>query len=81
MTRETNKPADAGGAAAVTSSLPLGAAAGLELGLRLGDGLIFADLRYNRDLGVSKVEGNALTYTRSRYTLSLGYQFALFAVK
>ncbi|MDR1899475.1 MAG: hypothetical protein LBQ55_05660 [Treponema sp.] len=81
MTRETNNPEGAGGGAPWTMSPPLGVVAGLELGFRLGGGLAFTDLRYNAGLGSAKMDGDPLAYTRSRFTLSLGYQFALFGRK
>jgi hypothetical protein len=77
MAWETNNPGGGDDVYPYTVSLPLGLTGGLELAFPLGPGLIFIDGRYNTDLGTVKVEGDALVYTQSRFTLSLGYQFTL----
>ncbi|MFP3090866.1 hypothetical protein LQZ21_11130 [Treponema sp. TIM-1] len=55
---------------------PLGLILGLEGGLRLGPGELFADLRFSRDIGTTMIR-QGIQYSRSRLTLSLGYKFRL----
>jgi hypothetical protein len=77
MAWETNNPNDEGGSYAYEVSPPLGVLGGIEVGFRLGPGLIFADLRYSIDLGTTtETDRNILAYSRSQFSLSLGYQFA-----
>jgi hypothetical protein len=78
MAWETSNPRGGEDSYPYKVSPPLGVIGGLELGFRLGPGLIFTDLRYSADLGTTEAEGDLLSYTRSRFALSLGYQFALF---
>ncbi|MDR1636507.1 MAG: PorT family protein [Treponema sp.] len=57
---------------------PLGFVIGMDLGLRLGPGELFMDLRYTRDFGMTIVRnGNEPQYIRDRITMGLGYKFGL----
>ncbi|MDR1107864.1 MAG: hypothetical protein LBL19_02395 [Spirochaetaceae bacterium] len=64
-------------------SPPLGLIWGADVALRLGPGDLFADLRFNKDIGMSVVKGGqGLQYSRSRFALSVGYKlFVLGRVK
>jgi hypothetical protein len=55
---------------------PVGLILGVEAGLRLGPGELFADLRFGRDIGMTMIR-QGIQYTRTRLGLSLGYKFKL----
>jgi hypothetical protein len=57
---------------------PIGFLFGLDVGLPLGPGSLFFDLRYGRDFGITLVQSaDELPYIRNRLSLSLGYKFLL----
>jgi hypothetical protein len=57
---------------------PIGFLFGADVGLPLGPGSLFFDLRYGRDFGITLVESaDELLYLRNRLSLSLGYKFLL----
>jgi hypothetical protein len=59
----------------ITSSM--GFAAGGSLGVKLGPGILFADVRYMRDFGNTKIEGENFTmdiYNRSLLSFGIGYE-------
>jgi hypothetical protein len=57
---------------------PLGVLFGGALGISLGRGILFADIRYARDLGNTVAGNNAATiWNRSALMFNLGYQFSL----
>jgi hypothetical protein len=63
-------------------SLPLGLLGGLSGALKLGPGILFADLRYAADLGRPEMPDPALkSYRRTMLTLAVGYEFGFFAKK
>jgi hypothetical protein len=63
-------------------SPPLGLLGGLSAGLKLGPGMLVADLRYAADLGEPDVRNrNMETYLRSMISFSLGYEWAFFTKK
>jgi hypothetical protein len=63
-------------------SPPWGLTGGLRGALKLGPGLIFAELRCAVDLGEPEPEGGAPgTYRRSMVTLGLGYELGFFPKK
>jgi hypothetical protein len=80
MTRKT-----AGSAIQLTTdytlSLPIGVTGGVEVGGRLGPGILFADLRYGADIGRTHINDSGLEFHRSRISLSLGYQLGFFKKK
>jgi hypothetical protein len=54
---------------------PIGFLAGMEIGISLGPGDVFLDLRFGRDLGMISVEGErGPRYFQDRIGLSLGYK-------
>jgi hypothetical protein len=57
----------------------LGLTAGLDLGMRLGPGIIFLDTRYSGDLGetVVWIDRDMVSYKRAMLSLSIGYELAL----
>jgi hypothetical protein len=61
-------------------SPPLGLLGGIGLGMPLGPGVIFADLRYTADLAEPEPQGGGgiKTYRRRGVTVSLGYELGLF---
>jgi hypothetical protein len=63
-------------------SPPLGLLGGLAAGLKLGPGMLVADLRYAIDLGAPEVRDRDMdTYRRSMISFSLGYEWAFFTRK
>ncbi|MDR3173442.1 MAG: hypothetical protein LBU19_04250 [Treponema sp.] len=63
-------------------SPPLGFVGGLTTGLKLGPGMIFADLRYAVDFGEPKPRnGDMESYRRSMISFCLGYEWAFFTKK
>jgi hypothetical protein len=63
-------------------SPPVGLLGGLSGAMKLGPGMIFADLRYAADLGeVEPAEGDIKTYLRSMGSLTFGYEWAFFTKK
>lgn len=79
MEKASADPQGSEGSFAFEQSLPLGLLGGMEMGVALGPGLVFVDLRYGHDLGNTQVsDDRGLKYIRNRITVSLGYQFALF---
>jgi hypothetical protein len=63
-------------------SPPVGLLGGLSGAMKLGPGMIFADLRYAADLGkVDPAGGDIKTYLRSMGSLTFGYEWAFFVKK
>ncbi|MDR2397775.1 MAG: penicillin-binding protein activator LpoB [Spirochaetaceae bacterium] len=59
---------------------PLGFMGGLDLGVKLGPGVLFLDARYGMDSGhtsLSDSGGTLQIYTRNMISLSVGYEFGL----
>jgi hypothetical protein len=64
--------------AAYKINLPIGFSAGVDLGYLLGPGRFFLDLRYSRNIGVTKIRSaSGLQYTKDMIGLTLGYKFIL----
>jgi hypothetical protein len=59
-------------------SPPLGLLVGLNGALKLGPGMIVADIRYAADLGDTK-GGDIKAYSRRALSLTVGYEFGFFA--
>jgi hypothetical protein len=79
MEKASADPYGSKGSFAFEQALPLGLVGGLEMGVALGPGVVFVDLRYGLDLDKTRIsDDRGLKYTRHRITFSLGYQFALF---
>ncbi|GHV75744.1 hypothetical protein AGMMS49942_05650 [Spirochaetia bacterium] len=79
MINETNKKIDEE-TADFSYPLPLGLTAGVEMGMHLGPGLLFLDIRYAADLAKTvRLSEDATTdlYHRNMVSLSLGYKFGL----
>jgi hypothetical protein len=62
-------------------SPPVGLLGGLSGAMKLGPGMIFADLRYAADLGEAEPAGDIKTYLRSMGSLTFGYEWAFFTKK
>jgi hypothetical protein len=58
-------------------TVPLGLTAGLNVGVRLGPGNLFFDLRYSFDFGETRRVDEEFSYVRSMLSLSVGYSFKL----
>jgi hypothetical protein len=61
-----------------------GLIAGVDLGIRLGPGVLFLDTRYGVDLGETRVhmdDGNEVRYNRGMLSFSIGYELALLEKK
>jgi hypothetical protein len=57
---------------------PVGFSVGVDLGFLLGPGRLLLDLRYSKNIGVTKVQRNGgLQYTKDMIGLTLGYKFIL----
>jgi hypothetical protein len=57
---------------------PFGLSLGIDAGLSLGPGELFAGLRFDRNLGLTILGGgNGMQYSRNRIGLSLGYKLLL----
>ncbi|MDR0450779.1 MAG: hypothetical protein LBH26_05910 [Treponema sp.] len=57
-----------------------GLTAGVDLGIRVGPGILFLDARYSSDLGETIVridDGSIVSYRRAMLSFSLGYELAL----
>lgn len=66
----------------VKIDLPLGIVVGIELSFPLGPGEIFTQMRYERDLDITRIsEGKGGQYVRSEAGLSLGYKFILWQAR
>jgi hypothetical protein len=63
------------------ASPPIGLTGGLSVGRKAGPGIVFADLRWDIDLGEVEPGKDIPAYRRSMITLSVGYEFAFFPVK
>jgi hypothetical protein len=76
----TTEEGKTGGSYEYAYSLQLGITFGVDLGVRLGPGILFLDLRYNGDLGntiVQMDDGTTREYTRNMFSFSLGYELAI----
>jgi hypothetical protein len=63
-------------------SPPVGLLGGVSGAMKLGPGMIFADLRYAADLGEPDPAGrDIITYLRSMGSLTFGYEWAFFTKK
>jgi hypothetical protein len=68
----------ANASSAYTVSPPMGFSFGVDLGFLLGPGRILLDLRYSKNIGVTKVQrDDGLQYTKDSIGLTLGYKFIL----
>jgi len=57
-------------------SLPIDLLLGVNLGIKLGPGIVFTDIRLLQDLGYIKAN-EADQYSRTKISITLGYDFAL----
>ena len=62
------------------NTLPVGYIAGFDLGIKLGPGVLFTDIRYAADIGKASRDSGDL-YTRHGLTFSLGYEIGLISKK
>jgi hypothetical protein len=63
---------------------PVGITGGVDFGIKLGPGALFLDARYSHDMGNTSInddDGTLAVYSRSKASLSLGYEFGLFEKK
>jgi hypothetical protein len=77
---KTGSPLDSEKTFSYSLSPPLGLLGGLSVGVPLGPGMIFADIRYAADLAEPELKdgGGITTYRRHMAVLSFGYEFGLF---
>jgi hypothetical protein len=71
---------DGGGAGSFSVSFPLGFIIGADMGIPLGPGELFIDLRYGRDIGITVIQ-NGPRYNRERTSVGMGYKFGFFKKK
>jgi hypothetical protein len=65
-----------------TMDIPWGISLGIDAGFPLGPGEIFAGLRFDRNLGLTKVRTqDRMEYSRYRIGLSLGYKFLIWKLR
>jgi TolB-like protein len=65
-------------------AVPVGVTGGADFGVKLGPGALFLDARYSHDLGntsISDDDGTLSVYSRSKASISLGYELGLFNKK
>jgi hypothetical protein len=62
------------------NTLPIGYIAGFDLGIKLGPGVLFTDIRYAADIGRAARDSGDL-YTRHGLSFSLGYEIGLISKK
>jgi hypothetical protein len=61
---------------------PIGFLLGMEIGISLGPGDLFIDLRFGRDIGITRVIGDTgPCYFQERIGISLGYKFLLWRAR
>jgi hypothetical protein len=78
-TVKTSSPLDEEKTFSYSISPPLGILGGISVGLPLGPGIIFTDIRYAADLGEMELEGGGpQAYRRHMTTISFGYEFSFF---
>jgi hypothetical protein len=53
---------------------PLGYIAGIDLGTKVGPGNLFLDLRWAQDLGMLRATSGETAYTRSMFSIAIGYE-------
>jgi TolB-like protein len=61
-------------------SAPVGLSAGADIGIKLGSGVLFADIRYLMDSDYTRISdgyGVLSVYKRKQVSISLGYEFGL----
>ena len=61
-------------------SMPMSYVIGINPGIRLGPGLLFADVRFSGDFAKTAIHdhsGTLAVYTRNTLSFSLGYEFAV----
>jgi hypothetical protein len=63
------------------ASPPIGLTGGLSVGRKAGPGIVFADLRWDIDLGETEPDGDIPAYRRSMITLSVGYEFGFLPMR
>jgi hypothetical protein len=65
-------------------TMGLGLTMGVDLGLRLGPGVLFLDIRYSGDFGDTVIQmddGTTRSYNRKMLSFSIGYELAIFNKK
>jgi TolB-like protein len=65
-------------------AVPVGVTGGVDFGIKLGPGALFLDARYSHDLGNTSISddgGTLSVYSRSKVSVSLGYELGLFTKK
>jgi hypothetical protein len=80
MSLETSNPNGKSGVFEYGLTMGLGLTIGVDLGLRLGPGILFLDLRYSGDFGdtiIQMDDGTTRSYNRKMLSFSIGYELAL----
>jgi hypothetical protein len=79
MNLETTNTTGNDGSFAYGLTMALGITVGVDLGVRLGPGILFLDLRYSGDFGETIIQmddGSTRSYKRAMMSFSLGYELA-----
>jgi hypothetical protein len=80
MNLETTNTTGKDGSFEYGLTMHLGMTLGVDLGVRVGPGILFLDLRYNGDFGETLIRmdvGNTRSYKRAMMSFSIGYELAL----
>jgi hypothetical protein len=72
---------DYGGSYDFKLDLPVGYMAGVNVGMKLGPGWLFLDVRWAADLGETQSDGGAPLYRRSMVMINIGYEMGFFTKK
>ncbi|MDR3166357.1 MAG: PorT family protein [Treponema sp.] len=80
MTLETTNTTGKSGTFEYGLTMGLGLTVGIDLGLRLGPGILFLDIRYSGDFGdtiIQMDDGTTRSYRRAMLSFSIGYELAI----
>jgi hypothetical protein len=64
-----------------SAEVPLGFTVGLETAMKLGPGMILADIRYSGDFSMVSIHDTDKSYKRGMLSFTLGYAFGFINVK
>jgi hypothetical protein len=64
-----------------SADMPLGFTAGLETAIKLGPGMLLADIRYSGDFDTISIHDTDTSYKRGMVSITLGYAFGFIRVK
>jgi hypothetical protein len=64
-----------------SADIPLGFTAGLETAMKLGPGMLLADIRYSGDFSTIRIHDTDTGYKRGMVSITLGYAFGFIRIK